>query len=268
LLLKQEIKSVSSYACECGYVGFILFLARKDVGVMKNIFISSTFRDMQGERDMVQEKVIPALRNEARKYGENVSAIDLRWGVDTSTLESEEGSAKVLSVCLDEIERSHPYMLIFLGERYGWIPESKIIEKAIKKREDKYQIDDYEKSVTALEIEYGALSEKYGDLENCIVCFREPMSHLLDVSDREVYQEQSEKGMQKICALKERMKKELGDRIIYYRGIWDEANHAMADFRVGEKELSDVLIEKYIELFQKDWEQYKDLCWQEKEQLA
>ena len=45
---------------------------------MKNIFISSTFRDMQAERDMVQERVLPALREEARKYGDNVGVIDLR----------------------------------------------------------------------------------------------------------------------------------------------------------------------------------------------
>ena len=90
---------------------------------MKNIFISSTFRDMQAERDLVQEKVLPALRKEAGNYGDTVGVIDLRWGVDTSTLETDEGSAKVLTVCLDEIDRSHPYMLIFLGERYGWIPE-------------------------------------------------------------------------------------------------------------------------------------------------
>ena len=77
---------------------------------MKNIFISSTFRDMHAERDLVQERVLPALRAEARKYGDNVEAIDLRWGVDTSTLETDEGSAKVLTVCLDEIERSHPYI--------------------------------------------------------------------------------------------------------------------------------------------------------------
>ena len=88
---------------------------------MKNIFISSTFIDMQSECDMVQERVLPALREKARKYGDNVGVIDLRWGVDTSTLETEEGAAKVLKVCLDEIDRSHPYMLIFFGERYGTV---------------------------------------------------------------------------------------------------------------------------------------------------
>ena len=87
---------------------------------MKNIFISSTFIDMQAERDLVQERVLPALREEARKYGDNVGVIDLRWGVDTSTLETEEGAAKVLKVCLDEIDRSpvpnQPFLRSFLRQ--------------------------------------------------------------------------------------------------------------------------------------------------------
>ena len=95
---------------------------------MKNIFISSIFRDMHAERDLVLEKILPELKSEAGKYGDNVDVIDLRWGVDTSTLETDEGSAKVLKVCMDEIDRSHPYMLIFLGERYGWIPKEELIE--------------------------------------------------------------------------------------------------------------------------------------------
>lgn len=80
---------------------------------MKNIFVSSTFRDMQAERDMIQTEVLPQLRSKAKAYGENINMIDLRWGVDTSELESAEGSMKVMSVCLDEVERSKPHMLVF-----------------------------------------------------------------------------------------------------------------------------------------------------------
>lgn len=47
---------------------------------MKNIFISSTFRDMQEERDLVQERVLPELRKEAYKYGENVNCNRLALG--------------------------------------------------------------------------------------------------------------------------------------------------------------------------------------------
>ena len=69
---------------------------------MKTIFISSTFQDMHYERDIIHDRVTPALNGLARQYGESVSFCDLRWGVNTGELESEEGSRKVLSVCLEE----------------------------------------------------------------------------------------------------------------------------------------------------------------------
>lgn len=242
---------------------------RKKLRTTKNIFISSTFRDMQAERDMVQEKVLPALRNCAKKYGENVGVIDLRWGVDTSALETDEGSAKVLSVCLDEIDRSHPYMLIFLGERYGWIPDGSLIEKAVSSRVDKYEVDDFEKSVTALEIEYGALSEKYGDLNHCAVCFREPVAHLMDGNYRKIYEEQNEKALKKLHQLKERIKNDLGadDRLISYSCAWDGERGTLTDFRVGDRPLDEVLVEYFGGMFQEDWEEYKKLTWQDREQL-
>lgn len=236
---------------------------------MKNIFISSTFRDMQAERDLIQERVLPELRQEARKYGENVGVIDLRWGVDTSKLETEAGAAKVLTVCLDEIERSHPYMLIFLGERYGWIPDKKLIEKTICDRTDKYVIDDYEKSVTALEIEYGALSEQYGELKNCIVCLREPVGHLVDGKQRELYIDGDAKRQKKLAQLKECIKRKIGEEnLITYSAKWDLSKGKLCDFFVGEESLEQVLVKRYIELFGKEWESYKNKTPQEKEQLS
>ena len=237
---------------------------------MKNIFISSTFVDMQAERDMVQERVIPMLREEARKYGENVSAIDLRWGVDTSTLETEEGAAKVLKVCLDEIDRSHPYMLIFLGDRYGTVVGEEQIKRSIWGREDKYTTNDFVKSITALEIEYGALSERYGELEHCIVCFREPVIHMLSEPEQKLYEEQSEYGKQKLNALKERIKHDLGEKgyFISYSCKWDASVCKLVDFEVNGQPLEEILIKCYIEMFQKDWKAYQDISWQEKEQLS
>lgn len=68
--------------------------------IMKNIFVSSTFRDMQAERDEIQKNITPQLRALARAYGEDIRFCDLRWGVNTAELDSEEGAKKVLSVCL------------------------------------------------------------------------------------------------------------------------------------------------------------------------
>ncbi len=237
---------------------------------MKNIFISSTFIDMQAERDLVQERVLPALRDEARKYGDNVGVIDLRWGVDTSTLETEEGAAKVLKVCLDEIDRSHPYMLIFLGERYGTMMREDQIEKSVRGREDKYTTDDYVKSITALEVEYGALSERYGELNHCVVCFREPVVHMLDGAEKDLYAEHTDEGKRKLEALKERIKRDLGDddRLITYSCAWDKSARQLVDFASNGQPLENVLTNCFAEMFRDDWKEYENLSWQDKEQLA
>ena len=137
---------------------------------MQSIFISSTFRDMQFERDALQEKVLPALNEQARKYGQSVSFCDLRWGIDTSQMEEETGSVKVLEVCLDEIDRSKPPMVVIIGERYGWIPPETLISDVASRK--KLQLEHLRKSITSLEIEYGALSRENG-AENTLFYFRE-----------------------------------------------------------------------------------------------
>ena len=63
---------------------------------MKRLIISSTFVDMNAERDALQQLVLPEINAIAKKYGDVVDCTDLRWGIDTSELESEEGSRKVL----------------------------------------------------------------------------------------------------------------------------------------------------------------------------
>ena len=121
---------------------------------MKLVFISSTFKDMQFERDKLNTYVVPLINDRISQYGEQTYFGDLRWGVDTSNLNDIESSKKVLDVCLDEIDNCKPYMIVLIGERYGWIPAQELIKetsvtKGIEIKEDI--------SVTQLEIEYGAL---------------------------------------------------------------------------------------------------------------
>jgi hypothetical protein len=123
---------------------------------MKTIFVSSTFKDMHFERDAIQEITLPILKSEAIQYGENVSFCDLRWGINTGELDSEEGARKVLDVCLDEIDRCKPPMVVILGDRYGWIPSEALTKNAAERK--KMELEDLQISVTALEIAYGALS--------------------------------------------------------------------------------------------------------------
>src|SRR5215510_2236828 len=82
------------------------------------LFVSSTFRDMQREREELIKRVFPEIRILCHKRGLIWSEVDLRWGIP----DDGDGEANVLSSCLDEIDRCRPYFLCILGERYGWVP--------------------------------------------------------------------------------------------------------------------------------------------------
>src|SRR5659263_291999 len=84
------------------------------------VFISSTFRDMQDDRDILIKKIFPQLRKLCEERAVTWTEVDLRWGITTE--ESSEG--KVLPLCLAEIQRCRPYFIGLLGERYGWVPDS------------------------------------------------------------------------------------------------------------------------------------------------
>ena len=71
------------------------------------IFISSTFQDMHNERDYLITKVFPRLRVEAAKRDVTVVPLDLRWGIT----EEESKNGKVLEICLEEIDNSHPFFI-------------------------------------------------------------------------------------------------------------------------------------------------------------
>ena len=87
------------------------------------IFVSSTFSDLKAERNALQQKVFPRLRDLAMSHGCRFQAIDLRWGVsDEAALDQQ-----TMKVCLGEIERCQktsprPNFIVLLGDRYGWRP--------------------------------------------------------------------------------------------------------------------------------------------------
>ncbi|XP_028831338.1 telomerase protein component 1 [Denticeps clupeoides] len=79
------------------------------------VFISSTFRDMHSERDVLLCSVFPELRRRAAAHCLYLQEVDLRWGI------TEEDSSRATELCLAEICRSQ-LLLGILGERYGLIP--------------------------------------------------------------------------------------------------------------------------------------------------
>lgn len=125
---------------------------------MKQIFVSSTFKDMHIERDLIQTKLSPDLNQKAyEKRVEGIQFQDLRWGIDANLEDEIENDKKIIEVCLDEIQNNRPYFCVLLGDRYGWIPDNDLV----KKTGVQYGIYDEDevadKSITHLEIDYGFL---------------------------------------------------------------------------------------------------------------
>ena len=212
---------------------------------MKSIFVSSTFKDMHEERDILHKRVIPELNEYAAQYGESVSLCDLRWGVNTEDLDSEEGSKKVLSVCLDGIDRCRPYMIVLLGERYGWIPEPETLREVEKTRAG-MNLEDLEKSVTALEIEYGALGNKK-QLEHTLFYFRE-----FEGIVPEKYGREDTLHERKLSELKKRIRNMAGDRVHAYTVSWDAEKNTLK----GLGDFAEQMTADLKELLEEEWKEY------------
>jgi hypothetical protein len=118
------------------------------------VFLSSTFRDMQAERDELRKRIFPQLRRLCESRGVTWGELDLRWGIDTSDETAAE--EKVLRTCLDEVERCRPFFIGMLGERYGWVPDE--LPQALVERES-WLAEQLGRSVTELEMLHGVLND-------------------------------------------------------------------------------------------------------------
>ena len=119
------------------------------------IFLSSTFSDMNAERSALV-KLFDKLKLEANKRNVSLSLIDLRWGVT----DEEARTGKVLSVCLNEIENSHPFFIGLLGSRYGYSPrKSELLNNPNLEERYPWLRQDIDKglSITEMEMQYGVL---------------------------------------------------------------------------------------------------------------
>lgn len=117
------------------------------------VFISSTFEDMDRERDLLVHAVIPVVNARLREAGHRVALypVDLRWGISLEPGESaQQRDRKILATCVDEVARCRPFFIGLIGERVGWVP-SPALQRALL---DRGELSDpgFEISVTALEI--------------------------------------------------------------------------------------------------------------------
>ena len=125
------------------------------------VFVSSTFRDMQNERQTLMNDAFQQLRLLCERRGVAFSAVDFRWGIT----DDETADGQALAMCLAEIDRCRPYFVGMLGERYGWSQQrsSGSVDEALARTFEvasaKYPwVRGFtDRSITELEFIYGAL---------------------------------------------------------------------------------------------------------------
>lgn len=163
------------------------------------VFISSTFRDMQEERDVLVKWVFPELRKRCRERSVELVEVDLRWGIT----EEQAQQGKTIPVCLDEIDRCRPYFLGMLGERYGWIPDNY--------KEDLLEVQPWirnhlDKSVTELEFLYGLLNDDITQGQALVYYRDDQYSKRVPQSKRRDYVSEGNSAKLRLDDLKKRVK--------------------------------------------------------------
>jgi hypothetical protein len=121
------------------------------------IFVTSTFEDMQAERDHLLTHVFPALEEWLATRRRHLEWVDLRVGVSTAEQDEVSRELSILSVCLDEVRRSRPFLIALIGDRYGWVPP--VEPAAAAAAEVGFTTGVAGRSVTELEIDFGALHD-------------------------------------------------------------------------------------------------------------
>ena len=118
------------------------------------VFISSTFRDMHAERNVMTQEVFPALNDRAKRRRVQVVPIDLRWGLTPEQCQQ----AGATELCLVEVERSTPFFVALMASRYGWCPD----DYDVSDKPSLAWVKEYppKRSITELEIMHGFLGHQ------------------------------------------------------------------------------------------------------------
>jgi len=181
------------------------------------VFISSTFRDMQAERDHLVRFVFPRLREELLARRVHLVDVDLRWGVT-----SEQDA---LEVCREIIDECRPRFICILGGRYGWVPPGR------------------EYSITADEVRYGML-DRLGEKWYRYFYFRDPEATASipeEMARASGYVETDPANAQKLADLKQAIA-DAGFSPFVYPARWDDGTRRLVGFEAfGERVYADLL---------------------------
>lgn len=123
------------------------------------LFISSTFIDMNAERDALT-RIFPQIKELCSQRNVEFIPLDLRWGITEEA--AKEG--RVIETCLREVEDSRPFFIGIIGNRYGWAPQEKDLGVYADSLKQQYPwIKDAiqnRMSITEMEIQHAVLMRK------------------------------------------------------------------------------------------------------------
>lgn len=237
-------------------------------------FISSTFKDMDTERDILKTNVLRRLNEHFRKYKIDFQFIDLRIGINTEGITEEESEEQVLDICFESIDHARPYFIGLVGNRYGWIPSEERWRTFLQRMSEEKRIlitDGYGKSVTELEILYGAIGNNGKYINHSFFFFRNEDSYAgmpletyvkySDCQDKDTYSPQK-----KLQALKEIIQRVSTDvskhiQINRYTLHWDVEKECFID---GET-FADMAYEQIASEIEKNLPSLSISSWQEQE---
>lgn len=96
----------------------------KKINRKVRVFISSTFSDMQQERNIIVHSVFPRLRKVFSSRLIDIAEVDLRWGIP----EEDSESSRILEICIGEVLHCSPFFVGMVGDRYGSLASDEAIE--------------------------------------------------------------------------------------------------------------------------------------------
>lgn len=198
------------------------------------IFISSTFRDMMQERELLIKRIFPQLHHWCKERQIEMTEVDLRWGIT----EQEAKEGKVVEICLNEIDKSRPYFIGILGERYGWVPNDVDVNKQKRLMETyPWLAEDIKHglSITDMEMQYGVL--RCPQLKGHAF-FYIKNKEFMDVNEQN---QQSEEEITKLKQLKEAVKSQNLYPYREYGNLQELGNFVLNDLKaVIEQEFPDL----------------------------
>lgn len=120
------------------------------------VFISSSFENMDEERNYLRDVVVHRIQEKARKRAVAVTALDLRWGIPEGT-----DLGKTIEICMNEIDNSFPFFIGIVGGSYGSQPDKKEVFDSNKVLQEQYsalcKYFEMKMSITEMEMRYGVL---------------------------------------------------------------------------------------------------------------